>query len=57
MLNNLQGSIDAGGFGEEFHESIVSFAKVENLENILVSTASITRAAKHSGAKLAGARC
>jgi len=38
VLDDLEDGVDAGGLGQGFHEGIVSFLVVKNLENILVST-------------------
>ena len=47
----LKGSVDAGGFGEGFHEGTVPFIVMDYLENILVSTVGIasTEAQRSSG--------
>ena len=37
MLDDMESSVDARGFGDAFHEGIVSLIKVDYLENILVS--------------------
>lgn len=38
VLDDLEGSVDAGGFGEGFHEGMVPLMAVDYLENILIST-------------------
>ena len=38
VLDDMEGGVDAGGFGKGFYEGIVPFMVVKNLENILVST-------------------
>jgi len=34
LLDDLQGGVDTGGFGEGFHEGIVLLMAVKNPENI-----------------------
>ena len=36
VLDDLEGRVDAGGFGDGFHEGIVPLMAVDNLENALV---------------------
>jgi hypothetical protein len=38
MLDNLEGCVDAGGFGDGWHEDNVQLLAVKNIVNILVST-------------------
>jgi hypothetical protein len=45
VLDDLEGSVDAGGFGKRFHDGIESLLEVDNLENLLVSTLRVSRVA------------
>jgi len=42
VLDDLEGDIQAGGFGKGFREGMVPFLAVKNLENILVSTVCVS---------------
>ena len=43
MLDDQESNVDAGGFGEGFHEGIVPIMVIYYLENILVSASAATR--------------